>query len=354
MGFSPSTIGIIVSAQNLLTIPLAIPLGRLLDKLSPVYGITIGFFLNFISSILLMVTKNFWGILLSQLISGVGFLFIIVGAQAAISKFNDFSKKADAFAKLSLSGAIGQSVGPYLGGLVVHYFDFFTLFTLSLVLSIPGMFFVSSPKQKKSSKKQEKGHLTTKENLILLLKSRTMILILTFTGLSVFVATLRTSFFPIYLKQLNFTPDIIGMLISLFSIVMSIIRIFISKFFKKIWFSRLIIVTMTFFSIGLFLIPITSNFILISMGVILWGIGFGISQPLSMLIISENIPKSISGLGMGIRFTAITTSAFIAPIIFGIIAQYFKLSYIFYFTSFLCIMFNFYYIFTKLKHNLQI
>lgn len=351
MGFSPAKIGIIVSAHSLLSIPLAIPLGRLLDKFSPIIGIRLGFILNFISSILLIFLKNFYGVLFSQLIGGLGFLFIVVGSQSAISRFGDFSKKANLFSKLALYGAIGQSIGPYIGGLIIAKFNFYVLFLVSLVLSIPGIFISKSQKFRKTTTKYDIKYHSLLKEINIILRSKKITLILLFTGLAVFVTTLRSSFFPIFLKELSLKPDTIGLLISIFSIIMSIIRIFVGRFLRKEWFSKLMLLTITSFAIGLFLIPFTQKIIFITLGIIMWGCGFGISQPLSMLLMSENISKSISGLGMGIRFTAITTAAFIAPIIFGFIVEYFGLSQVFYFSSFLCTVFVLYYLIIEIRHN---
>jgi len=74
-------IGVIVSSHSVLSIFFAIPLGKLLDIYSPWLGVSIGFLLNFLSSLFLILFPNSWGILASQLISGVGFLLIIVGSQ---------------------------------------------------------------------------------------------------------------------------------------------------------------------------------------------------------------------------------------------------------------------------------
>ncbi len=124
-----------------------------------------------------------------------------------------------------------------------------------------------------------------------------------------------------------------------FSITMSVLRIFISRIFKVIDLNKLLYLTLFLFSIGLLIIPLRNDLITIAIGISLWGLGFGISQPLSMLLISENIQEDKSGLGMGIRFTAITTSAFIAPIIFGLITEYLDIKYDFYLSSVICLLF---------------
>ena len=142
LNFSPSLIGIVVSAHSFLSIFFAIPLGKLLDKCSPWLGVRIGFLLNFLYSLFLMVLPNLLGIMCSQLISGVGFLLIVVGSQAIISHMGEFQKKAEGFGKLALVAAFGQGLGPFLGGFIAEKYSFYLLFLITLIISIPGIVFI--------------------------------------------------------------------------------------------------------------------------------------------------------------------------------------------------------------------
>jgi MFS family permease len=58
-----------------------------------------------------------------------------------------------------------------------------------------------------------------------------------------------------------------------------------------------------------------------------FGFGFGLSQPLSMVMISD---VSGSGLAMGIRFFTITVANFLSSLTMGWVAEYFGLGAIFY------------------------
>lgn len=206
------------------------------------------------------------------------------------------------------------------------------------MFSLPGIFLRHD--EKKGILSNPDKNISLFKEIHNILHNTNLILILLFTSIAVFITTLRSSFFCLFfLKNNNYEPDIIGILISIFSITMSVLRIFISRIFKVIDLNKLLYLTLFLFSIGLLIIPLRNDLITIAIGISLWGLGFGISQPLSMLLISENIQEDKSGLGMGIRFTAITTSAFIAPIIFGLITEYLDIKYDFYLSSVICLLF---------------
>jgi len=310
-----------------------------MDKISPIIGVRVGFLLNCISSILLLGFKNFFGVISSQLIAGLGFLLIVVGAQTIISSTMDYYKKAKGFAQLSLFGSIGQVFGPFLGGLIVTHFNFSLLFLITLLISLPGIFIKTPKKRSKNKIQKDKSNISLIKDISDFLKEPNVIIILLFTSIAVFITSLRNSFLPIFLKNNSYNADTIGILISIFSITMSIVRIFIARIFKTIQLNKLMYLTLFLFFIGLSIIPLTNNLIVITIGISLWGGGFGISQPLSMLLMSENIQREKSGLGMGLRFTAINLSTSIAPIVFGLITEYIKISYNFYFCSIICLLF---------------
>jgi MFS family permease len=54
---------------------------------------------------------------------------------------------------------------------------------------------------------------------------------------------------------------------------------------------------------------------------LLFGLGFGISQPLSMVMVSDRAGKSFSGLAMGMRFTVITLGTLLSPVLSGLVVD---------------------------------
>ncbi|GAB6161365.1 hypothetical protein JCM12298_05240 [Desulfothermus naphthae] len=240
---------------------------------------------------------------------------------------------------MSLFGSIGQVFGPFLGGLIVTHFNFSLVFLITLLISLPGLFIKTPKKRSKDIIQKDKSNISLIKDISDFLKEPNLIIILLFTSIAVFITSLRNSFLPIFLKNNSYNADTIGILISIFSITMSIVRIFIARIFKTIQLNKLMYLTLFLFFIGLSIIPLTDNLIVITIGISLWGGGFGISQPLSMLLMSENIQREKSGLGMGLRFTAINLSTSLAPIVFGLITEYIEISYNFYFCSIICLIF---------------
>ena len=61
-----------------------------------------------------------------------------------------------------------------------------------------------------------------------------------------------------------------------------------------------------------------------------FGFGFGISQPLSMVMVSDRAVSGFTGLAMGIRFMIVMAASLAGPLIFGFVADAFGLPAAFY------------------------
>jgi MFS family permease len=62
----------------------------------------------------------------------------------------------------------------------------------------------------------------------------------------------------------------------------------------------------------------------------IFGLGFGMTQPLSMVMVSDLTDPTQSGLAMGLRFVAIMLGSLLSPILLGLIIETFGLSPAFY------------------------
>ena len=53
----------------------------------------------------------------------------------------------------------------------------------------------------------------------------------------------------------------------------------------------------------------------------IFGLGFGMTQPLSMVMVADLTSPDQSGLAMGLRFTAIMIAGLLSPILLGLIIE---------------------------------
>ena len=73
-----------------------------------------------------------------------------------------------------------------------------------------------------------------------------------------------------------------------------------------------------------------------------YGTGFALTQPLTMVMVSDQAPSQNAGLSMGLRFTVITLANVVGPIILGLIGAKFGLHATFYSASCMLALVSFY------------
>ncbi len=276
--------------------------------------------MNILYSILLLLSQNLWILVSAQLIGGLGFLLMILGSQVYISSQKDKRLVEKSFGWVTFSAALGQTIGPFLGGILFSKASFEGMFKFAIFTATIGLLVL--PLKDNTSSKE--SYSLSFKNLISISKkilNSHVIAVFLFCFIVLFVINLRGSFLPILLKEKNFTEEEIGSLISVFAIAMTLIRIFIGRIFGSV--SRLVLVIITLFLIAVAtgILPLIDSKFLISIPILMTGLGFGISQPLSMVMISDLVPTEYLGLSFGMRFSIMTFAAIIAPFIFGLLTH---------------------------------
>lgn len=323
LGASSSLVGAVVGSFSLLSMFLAIPVGGLTDRWQTRYMLLLGAGCNILYSVLLLLAQTVWTVVAAQVSGGLGFLLLIVASQAYISGFSDVRLKERSFGFVTLSAAAGQTVGPYLGGALLARTDFATVFSVATLLSMTGLIIAVLPEQRQG--RDGRPHEGRMVQLRRFLADPHLLAVFGFTFCIVFAASLRSSFLPLLLQDKGLPEDRIGLLISLFALSMTFIRVFIGRIMGAVTRKRLAALALSLACVGVGLVPLLETQLALGTVLVLFGLGFGISQPLSMMLVTDLAPGEHAGLAMGLRFTTITLATFFSPLLCGGVAEAFGL-----------------------------
>ena len=334
MGAGPSTIGFVVGAFSLVAVFLSIPLGGLVDRFGVKRLLLFGVICNILNAVILIHTDTILELIISQLIAGIGFLLLVIASQAFFSRLPDSSRREKGFGWLSFGAAAGQSVGPILGGVLVDRFDYQAAFWVILALSSAGLVLLGlkDTKESKSTKSSYNMIQDARQAGVLAMDSR-MLMILIFTFAIVFAANLRASFLPVLLRTEGLTEIGVGFLISLFSVMSTSIRLIFGRLMDIFDRKKILAVSMLAVIVAVGLLPWMFSVAGFAILISIFGLGFGMTQPLSMVMTADLTDPNESGLAMGLRFTAIMVGGLLSPIFLGFIIGTFGLSPGFYFAA---------------------
>ncbi len=326
MGCSGAMIGAAVSAFSLLSLVAALPTGRLSDRLGLRTLLLLSAAFNLLYSLLLIGATSIWLLIPAQMLGGLGFLLLIVSSQTWVSAHTDKGARERGFGLLSLAAALGQTMGPFLGGIVLSRTSFAGVFSLAACFSLLGFSIagLDSQEQDKPLERKSASAGAIKDTLAWLASDRKMVAALIFTFMAVFAGNLRSSFVPVLLQARGLSGSTIGLLISGFALSMTLVRLAIGRIMGRFSRESILVTALVLLFAGTVSLPAASGAGLTAGIIFLFGMGFGISQPLSMVMISDRAGAA-SGQAMGIRFFVITLATLLSPIQAGLVVDGFGL-----------------------------
>jgi MFS family permease len=117
-GFSDQEIGLAVGLNSLSSLVLILPFGMFSDYFSPKRTLTLGTVLYSAYFLLLITTRDFYGICLAVVIGGLGAAAIRVVLVSLYLKLMGGGARGKKVAFLQMGGYLGFGLGPLLGGYV--------------------------------------------------------------------------------------------------------------------------------------------------------------------------------------------------------------------------------------------
>ncbi len=315
LGAGATEIGLVASSFNLLAMFLAIPIGGIIERAGMKTVLLCGVASNLLYSFLLAAASSLAMLVMAQFFGGLGFLFLIVSSQTYVSHLSEDRLRERGFGFLALTAAFGFMLGPPLGGALSVGFSYRAVFMLSGILAAIGLA-AFALRQEPSGQADGSG----REGTRMLPQLRTMfaksslvsVLMVSFTV--VFVVSLRNSFLPVLLKDKHLDEMTIGVLYGVFAVAMTAVRLVIGRLMGTMSRERLLGATLLLLAVGHGLLPFLSAPTWLGAALMCGGLGFGISQPLTMVMVSDH---SGSGLAMGVRFTTITAATVFSPLLMG-------------------------------------
>jgi len=333
MGYSGAMIGAAVSGFSVLSMMMALPMGRLSDRLSARALLLLSAFFNLVYSSLLVLAQNLWVLIAAQMLGGLAFLLMIVSSQTWVSEHAEKAVRERGFGFLSLVAAVGQTAGPFLGGILLSRTSFGAVFSLAVIFSLLGFSIAGLRPAARGEKRGSKGARPgIKKALAGIAADRKMCAVLILTFAAVFASNLRTSFVPVLFKAQGMSESRIGLLLSAFALSMTLVRIFIGRLMGRLSREVLLGVALVLFFSAVAVLPSMASAWAAFIAMLFFGMGFGISQPLSMVMVSDRAGEA-SGMAMGIRFFVITLATLLSPVLTGLVVQGMSLAAGFYFVA---------------------
>jgi len=324
LGASPLVLGAILSTQYLLPLLLAIPLGGVVTR----YGGRATLMAGAALLVIGLLTVHFWygyaGLVLGQLLIGLAHLQMVLSGQTIISNLGSGPRLEKYFGWYATWLSGGQVVGPLLAGVLLDLGPgvgptFAVMAVFALISGFVGLFLSGQALERLTVKRQQTGFRAQWQ---LMKTNQGVQLSVLVTVLGMFALGVYGSYLPVYLESLAVSPVIIGVLVSLRAGVSMLVRPFMARIIALVGGREAtVLLSLAILSMGIGLLGFSQQVLLLGLLAVLVGIGSGLTQPLSMVILAESVGRERRSGALGMRLMANRAIHFLAPLVFGVLLE---------------------------------
>ena len=323
LGASPGMIGLLMSTTAVASLLLAVPAGAATQRHGTRLPMVLACLLMGSAGALPALFPTLAVIFIGVTLFEIGRVMVVVGAQGHVANLGAGRDTGLDFGWYGSAAALGQTVGPVAGGLLMDHLGYraaWAAMAVMMVLTGLGFTRLIGPGRCDSGGRERVRY--TRERLRRLLNMTAMVAILA-SFVVFFAMGAMTTFFPVFMEELQYSASIIGAVLSLRALVSFSCRLVMRRFVRLCGgrFPALLI-SMGSMAAGVGLTPFCRDLASLSVLTVLVGIGTGFALPLSMATVADGVRPEDRGLAMGLRVSGNRLAQLVNPLLFGLLIQW--------------------------------
>jgi MFS family permease len=317
IGASLSVLGSYDSVSAVFMFLLAIPLGKLSDRLGRKRMIipgTLLFILVPLSYILATGPLQMYPIRVGLglglgLVFGNGFLLMSEVAEPG------FRNTAQGIYMASMG--LGFTLGPLIGGFTAKLYGVHTSFVVSSALGVAGLIFLSLVRERKVAVRPEMKAPRLRD---LLADSRILA-----SGVANYVNSLMyiavTLFFPVYGANIGFDEAEVGIGLTSRGLASTLVRLPVGALTRHVRALNLMLLGLAFSAATVYGVSGATTLVLVTALMGLQGVAYGIYLTSGNVYVSEEAPEELRGTAMAVYSMFSNVSGMVNPLLLGVIAE---------------------------------
>ena len=333
LGGDPLLLAILAACFAAPTIAVALPIGRISDRVGGSAVSTCGLFIAGSGTVLiLMLDITITALIVGTLVIGLGHLCVMVGQQTFVAHASHNGSRDSGFGTLSAAASAGQLVGPLavttaasLGAATQPDTRVGLFACLAFTCAALPMIFAlrHGDVHRRLARRQR-----TRPRTADVLRAPELWKALTASGAVLVTVDLLYTFVPLWAVERQIPATIVGILLALRALISVISRIGLAGLVNKFGRKPLLVVSMLLGVVSLITLPFANMWGAIPVMIAL-GIALGIPQPLTMSWTTGITPPTAHGAALGLRLTANRIAQVAIPLGVGAVAGPFGLTSVF-------------------------
>ncbi len=318
-GAGPFGVGTIVALYAALPAVLALPMGRMADRIGYKLPLLLGACGIFVSLVLPWIFPSITTLYFVATLLGMSFMMFQLSVQTLVGAIAGPAGRARNFSLLSLGFASANFTGPWIAGVLIDTVGHARTFGLLALPLIPAIALAAT-----SHRWLPVMHVKSevvKGGVMDLLRIKPLRNTLIASGIVSSAWDVYQFFMPIYGRSLGMSATAIGLVLSAFAIAIIVVRLLVPFAVRHVGETRLLTHAMFVACAAFCLFPMFSNAWALAAVSFLLGVGVGVGQPLSMTLVYNASPKGREGEAAGMRITVNQVIHFAIPLFFGAVGS---------------------------------
>ena len=314
-GATPFVVGTIVSLYAALPAVLALPAGRMTDRLGFKLPLLMGASGVLVALVLPWVWPSVTTLYFAAILLGLSFMVFQLAIQTLAGAMSAPAERARNFSWLSLGYASATFRGPLLAGVLIDHIGHARTF-LALAMPLVPVVVLAALGARWIPPVHSKSEAVS-GGAMELLKIKTLRETLIASGIISSAWDVYQFFMPIYGHAQGLSATAIGSVMSAFAVSIILVRIVLPFVLRRMGEAQTLTYAM-FVAGGAFaLFPLFQTAWPLAAVSFLLGVGCGVGQPLSLTMVFNASPKGRAGEAAGMRITVNQGTHFVVPLLFG-------------------------------------
>lgn len=315
-GATPLVVGTVVALYAVFPAVLALPAGRLGDRMGfriPLLFGTSAIFVALLAAFLLPALATLY---FSASLLGLGFMAFQLATQTLSGAIAGPSERARNFSLLSLGFALANFIGPLLTGFLIDHVGHARAFLALAVPLVPAIA-LAALSARWIPEVQHAKAASAGGGAFDLLRIRTLRNTLIASGIVSTAWDVYQFFMPIYGRSLGLSATAIGVVLSAFGVAIILVRVVLPFAVRRTGEAEMLTYAMFVACAAFCLFPLFHSPWPLAATSFLLGVGCGCGQPLAMSLVYNASPPGRAGEATGMRLTVNQATHFVVPLLFG-------------------------------------
>lgn len=316
LGANAATVGGLLALFAVLPMFLAIPAGRLADRIGvrrPMLAGSIGMASG---AFIAAAVPGLPALFFTAILAGLSFMAFQVAAQYATGEMGGPAARTRNFGMLALGYSTSSIAGPLVTGLMIDHAGFraaFAVLALAPLLPIAVLASNRIPFPGPHPLHHSHAHARTLD----LIANADLLRVFAINGMMALAWELHTLFVPIYGNSIGLSASGIGVILAAFAAATFTIRLSMPLIARRVPENRVLTGALYLAAAVYLAIPFSRDVTTLVLLSFCLGLGLGVGQPMVMSLLHSLAPPGRMGEAAGVRMSLMNSMAFAVPLVFG-------------------------------------